>query len=57
MVTLLTGEALEVIDVVARAHHHLEGWNHFIARSAVARVAEQPVNNNISDCIYIKLYM
>lgn len=42
MVALLASEALEVVDVAACAHHHLEGRDHFVAGRAVTSVAEQP---------------
>ena len=44
MSALLTGEALEVVDVSPGPHHHLEGWDHLVAGSAVARGAKQPVD-------------
>jgi hypothetical protein len=40
VIALLTGETLEVVDVCARPHHHLEGGDHFGTRRAVAGVAE-----------------
>lgn len=40
MIALLACEALKVVDIAARAHDHLEGGDHFVTRSAVARVAE-----------------
>ncbi len=42
MVALLTREALQVVDVGARPHHHLEGRDHFIARRAVSSRAKEP---------------
>ena len=42
VVALLTGETLEVVDVVACSHHHLEGWDHLVAGGAVASAAKQP---------------
>jgi beta-glucanase (GH16 family) len=44
VVALLAGEALQVVHVVPGPHHHLEGRNHFRARSAVSSVAKQPAN-------------
>jgi len=41
VVALLTGEALQVVDIGAGAHHHLEGRDHFAAGGAVARIAKQ----------------
>jgi len=41
VVTLLTSEALQVIDIGPCTHHHLEGWDHLAAGGAVARVAKQ----------------
>lgn len=46
MIALLTGEALQMVDIAARAHHHLERWDHLVTRSAVSRVAEQPKQQN-----------
>lgn len=43
MVALLTSEALEMVHVAARAHHHLKRRDHFVTCRAVAGVAEQPV--------------
>jgi hypothetical protein len=40
VITLLTGEAFQVIDVVAGAHYHLECGNHFVTGVAVAGVAK-----------------
>jgi hypothetical protein len=40
VIALLTGETLEVVDVGARPHHHLEGGDHFCTRRAIAGVAE-----------------
>lgn len=42
MIALLTGEALEVIDVGLGAHDHLEGWYGFVAGRAVSRVTKEP---------------
>ena len=42
VVALLAGEALQVVDVGPRPHHHLEGRNHLLARRAVTRRPEQP---------------
>ena len=42
VVALLACEALEVVDVGARPHHHLEGGDHLLARRAVTRRPEQP---------------
>lgn len=43
MIALLASEALEVVHIAARAHHHLKRRDHFIAGRAVASVAEQPI--------------
>ena len=40
VVALLAGETFQVVDVTFGPHHHLEGRDHFIARSTVARVAK-----------------
>ena len=45
--TLLTSEALQVVDVGPRPHHHLEGGDHLVTRRAVARRPEQSVQENI----------
>ena len=42
MSTLLTGEALQMVDVSPGPHHHLEGRDDFVAGRAVAGGAEQP---------------
>lgn len=42
VVALLAGEALQVVDVGPRPHHHLKGRNHLLARRAVTRRPEQP---------------
>ena len=42
VVTLLTGETLEMVNVIPGAHHHLEGRDQFAAGGAVACGAEQP---------------
>ena len=39
---LLTGEALQVVDVGAGPHHHLKGGDDLLAGGAVARGAKQP---------------
>ena len=41
VVALLTGEALEVVDVGLRSHHHLKRRDHLRAGGAVAGRAEQ----------------
>lgn len=41
MVTLLTGEALQMVDVVPGTHHHLKRRNYLVARCTETRVAEQ----------------
>jgi len=41
LVTLLTGETVEVVDVALGPHHHLEGRDHFAAGGAIARRSEQ----------------
>lgn len=43
MIALLTSEALQVINVGSRAHHHLERWNYFAARCAVTGISEESV--------------
>lgn len=43
VITLLTGETLQVINVGPRAHHHLERRDHLATRRAVACTAEQSV--------------
>jgi hypothetical protein len=40
VIALLTGETLEVVDVCARPHHHLEGGDHFGACGAIAGASE-----------------
>ena len=47
MTALLAGEALEVVHVGPRPHHHLEGGDHLVTRRAVARGPEQSVQQNI----------
>ena len=42
MIADLTGEALEVVDVVLGPHHHLKGGDHLVARSAESSRAKQP---------------
>ena len=42
MIALLTGEAFQVVDVVAGPHDHLESGNDFVAGRAEAGVAEEP---------------
>jgi hypothetical protein len=42
VVTLLTGEAFQVVHVVPGPHHHLESWDNLRACSAVPSVAKQP---------------
>ena len=39
---LLTGEALQVVDVGPGPHHHLEGRDDLLAGGAVARGAKEP---------------
>ena len=39
---LLAGEALQVVDVGAGPHHHLEGGDDLLAGGAVASGAKQP---------------
>lgn len=41
VVALLAGEALQVIDIGAGTHYHLEGRDHLAAGGAVARVSKQ----------------
>jgi hypothetical protein len=52
VVALLTGEALQVVDVVPGPHDHLERRNHLVTRSAVARIAEQPGGKTASVTCY-----
>lgn len=42
MIALLAREALQMVDVAPRPHHHLEGRYHLAAGGAVSRVPEQP---------------
>lgn len=42
MIALLASEALQVINIAARTHHHLKRGNDFVASRAVSSVAEQP---------------
>lgn len=42
VITLLTSEALKMINITSSPHHHLEGRNNFVAGRTEARVAEQP---------------
>lgn len=41
VITLLTREALQVVDVRPRPHHHLECRDGFVTGRAVTRVPEQ----------------
>jgi hypothetical protein len=41
VIALLASEALEMIDIISRSHHHLERWNNFGACSTVAGASEQ----------------
>lgn len=41
VVALLACEALQMVNIALRSHHHLEGRNHFIAGRAVTGRAEQ----------------
>lgn len=50
VVALLAGEALQVVDVGPRPHHHLEGRNHLLARRAVTRRPEQPAGEERRNC-------
>lgn len=45
MIALLTSEALQVVNVGPRAHHHLESWNNFAARCAVTGISEKSVKS------------
>lgn len=45
MIALLTSEALQVINVSSRAHHHLECWNNFAAGCAVTSISEKSVKH------------
>ena len=40
LMTLLTGETVEVVDVALGPHHHLEGRDDFAAGGAVTRRSE-----------------
>ena len=41
LMTLLTGETVEVVDVALGPHHHLEGRDDLAAGGAVARRSKQ----------------
>lgn len=41
MIALLTSEALQVIDVGSRAHHHLERRDNLAARRTVTGIPEE----------------
>lgn len=41
VITLLTRKTLQVINVRSRPHHHLEGWNGFIAGRTVTSVSKE----------------
>lgn len=43
LITELAGEAVQVVDVLLRSHHHLEGRDELAAGSTVPRHAKQPV--------------
>lgn len=43
VIALLTSEALQVVDVGSRAHHHLERRDDFAAGRAVAGISEESV--------------
>ena len=45
---LLTGEALEVVDVVLGSHDHLERRDHLRTRRTVAGRAEQPIDTAVT---------
>lgn len=53
MVALLTGEALEVVDVVPSSHDHLEGGDHLGAGSAVPSVTEQPAERLVLNIKFV----
>ena len=42
MITLLTGEAFQVINIILGPHDHLESRNDFIASGTISCVPEQP---------------
>lgn len=42
MIALLARKALQVVHIIACAHHHLERRNHLVARRAQSGAAEQP---------------
>jgi len=44
VIALLTSEALQVIDVGSRAHHHLERRDDLAARRAVTGISKEPVD-------------
>lgn len=41
VITLLTRKTFQVINVRSRPHHHLEGWNGFIAGRTVTSVSKE----------------
>ncbi len=48
VIALLAREALEMVDVGPRPHHHLEGRDDFVAGRAVTRRTEQSARNIIT---------
>jgi len=44
VIALLTSEALQVIDVGSRAHHHLERRDDLAAGRAVTGISKEPVD-------------
>lgn len=46
MIALLTSEALQVVNVSPRAHHHLECWDNFAAGCAVTGISEKSVKTH-----------
>jgi hypothetical protein len=47
VVALLTGEALQVVNVVSGSHYHLEGWYYFCARRTVSSSTKQPADSEV----------
>lgn len=59
MIALLTSEALQMVNVGPRAHHHLESWNNFAARCAVTGVTEESVKTKkaLLSLFYISIFV
>lgn len=60
MIALLTSEALQMVNVGPRAHHHLESWNNFAACCTVTGVSEESVKKketySIITILHINIY-